>query len=171
MNASAVQNSRICFGSFQFEPQSGVLRKAGKPIPLQPQPAKILALLASRPTEVVTREEIRKLIWGEDTFVDFEHGIDFSIRQIRTALNDDAEKPWFIETLPRRGYRFLAPIESVWAESRKTIQSVAVLPLENLSHDPEQEYFADGMTDQLITELAKVGTLRVISRTSVHVGA
>lgn len=168
VNASTGQNSAIRFGPFQFEPQSGVLRKAGKQIQLQPQPARVLALLVSRPAEVVTREEIRKMIWGEDTFVDFEHSINFSIRQIRTALQDDAQKPRFIETLPRRGYRFLAPIERVSPNGRNAIQSLAVLPLENLSHDPEQEYFADGMTDQLITELARMGAVRVISRTSVQ---
>jgi len=156
------------FGPFEFEIANGLLRKLGKPVQLQPQPAKILALLISRPTKVITREELRQEIWGQDTFVDFEHNLNFSVRQIRAALHDDAEKPRFIETLPRRGYRFIAAVEQVLPEADHRIQSLAVLPLENLSQDPEQEYFADGVTDELITELAKIRALRVISRTSVQ---
>jgi TolB-like protein/Tfp pilus assembly protein PilF len=156
------------FGPFEFEVANGLLRKLGRPVQLQPQPAKILALLISQPTKVVTREELRQEIWGQDTFVDFEHNLNFSVRQIRAALHDDAEKPRFIETLPRRGYRFIAEVEQVLPEAAKRIQSLAVLPLENLSQDPEQEYFADGVTDELITELAKIRALRVISRTSVQ---
>jgi TolB-like protein/Tfp pilus assembly protein PilF len=156
------------FGPFEFEVANRLLRKYGKPVQLQPQPAKILALLISRPTKVITREELRQEIWGQDTFVDFEHNLNFSVRQIRAALHDDAEKPRFIETLPRRGYRFIAEVEQVLPEAINRIQSLAVLPLENLSQDPEQEYFADGITDELITELAKIGALRVISRTSVQ---
>ncbi len=166
--ASTERNSVIRFGPFEFGLESGVLCKAGKRVQLQPQPAKILALLTLKPGAVVTREEIQKAIWGEGTFVDFEHVINSSIAKIRIALNDAAEKPRFVETLPRRGYRFLASAESVSPDGRNTIQSLAVLPLENLSQDPDQEYFADGMTDQLITELARLGTLRVISRTSVQ---
>jgi TolB-like protein/Tfp pilus assembly protein PilF len=156
------------FGPFEFEIANGLLRKLGKPVQLQPQPAKILALLISRPTKVITREELRQEIWGQDTFVDFEHNLNFSVRQIRAALHDHAEKPRFIETLPRRGYRFIAAVEQVLPEADHRIQSLAVLPLENLSQDPEQEYFADGVTDELITELAKIRALRVISRTSVQ---
>jgi TolB-like protein/Tfp pilus assembly protein PilF len=156
------------FGPFEFEVANRLLRKYGKPVQLQPQPAKILALLISRPTKVVTREELRQEIWGQDTFVDFEHNLNFSVRQIRAALHDDAETPRFIETLPRRGYRFIAEVEQVLPEAAHRIQSLAVLPLENLSQDPEQEYFADGITDELITELAKIRALRVISRTSVQ---
>jgi TolB-like protein/tetratricopeptide (TPR) repeat protein len=156
------------FGPFEFEVANRLLRKYGKPVQLQPQPAKILALLISRSTRVITREELRQEIWGQDTFVDFEHNLNFSVRQIRAALHDDAEKPRFIETLPRRGYRFIAEVEQVLPEAARRIESLAVLPLENLSQDPEQEYFADGITDELITELAKIGALRVISRTSVQ---
>jgi TolB-like protein/Tfp pilus assembly protein PilF len=156
------------FGPYEFEIANGLLRKLGRPVQLQPQPAKILALLISHPTKVITREELRQEIWGQDTFVDFEHNLNFSVRQIRAALHDDAEKPRFIETLPRRGYRFIAVVEEVVPEMAHRIQSLAVLPLENLSQDPEQEYFADGVTDELITELAKIRALRVISRTSVQ---
>ena len=159
---------RLRFGSFEFDIRDRVLRRAGKVVQLQPQPARVLALLVSRPTETITREELRREIWGNDTFVDFEHNLNFSVRQIRAALRDHADKPRFIETLPRRGYRFIAAIQRVLPESRNAIQSLAVLPLENLSQDPEQEYFADGVTDELITELAKIKSLRVISRTSVQ---
>lgn len=156
------------FGAFEFETRNQVLRKAGKLVQLQPQPAKILAFLISRPTQIVTREELRQEIWGNNTFVDFEHNLNFGVRQIRAALHDRADKPRFIETLPRRGYRFIAAIEQALPKSPNSIESLAVLPLENLSQDPEQEYFADGMTDELITELAKIKALRVISRTSVQ---
>jgi len=165
MPIAGSQGQRFRFGPFEFEVRSGVLRRSGKALQLQPQPAKILALLVSRRGDVVTREELQHEIWGKNTFVDFEHSLNFSVRQVRAALRDSAKKPRFIETLPRRGYRFLA---SVSESSAQAIRSLAVLPLENLSADPEQEYFADGMTDELITQLAKISTIRVISRTSVQ---
>lgn len=167
MSSSAGQ-CLLRFSSFEFDSRNQVLRRAGKLVQLQPQPAKILALLISRPSEIITREELRQEIWGNDTFVDFEHNLNFSVRQIRAALHDRADEPRFIETLPRRGYRFIATVEPVLPENPDTIQSLAVLCLENLSNDPEQEYFADGVTDELIMELAKFKALRVISRTSVQ---
>ena len=100
----------IRFGLFELDPVTGDLRREGRPVRLQPQPARVLALLASRPGEVVTREQLRQEIWNDGTFVDFERGLNFCISQIRTALNDSAESPRFIETLPRRGYRFIAPV-------------------------------------------------------------
>src|SRR6516164_4308585 len=102
---------RMRFGPFELDPCSGQLRKAGALIRLQPQPFRLLQLLAERAGRVVSREEIRLHLWAHSTFVDFEHGINFSINQIRAALSDNAEKPRFVETLPRRGYRFLAPVE------------------------------------------------------------
>jgi TolB-like protein/DNA-binding winged helix-turn-helix (wHTH) protein/Flp pilus assembly protein TadD len=211
------------FGPFQLDLRACELRKGETLLHLAPQPCKVLALLASRPQKVFTRQEIQQEIWGGETFVDFDQGLNAAIRQIRTALCDDAETPRYIETLPKRGYRFIGQIDghsavaegattAVLAESaalsaptvlrplayrrpltvlvglafaaavavfvwrmergpRRTplarIQSVAVLPLENLSHDAEQEYFADGMTDALITDLAKIHALRVISRNSI----
>lgn len=209
------------FGPFQLDRKACELRKGDTLLHLAPQPCKVLALLVSRPQKVFTRQEIQREIWGGDTFVDFEQGLNVAIRQIRAALCDDAESPRYIQTLPKRGYRFIGklngdptaaeapsdPAESatlsilsvprpasyrrpvtvvvglasvvvavilVWRMERiagrtplTRIRSLAVLPLENLSRDAEQEYFADGMTDELITDLAKVHALRVISRTSV----
>jgi DNA-binding winged helix-turn-helix (wHTH) protein len=102
---------RISFGDYELDCRSGELWKGKREIRLQPQPAKLLVLLASRPGEVVSRAEIQKALWGEDTFVDFEHGINFSIKQIREALGESAEKPRYLETVPRMGYRFIAAIE------------------------------------------------------------
>src|SRR5438105_163838 len=101
----------IRFGIYQLDLQSAELRRSGVAVHLPPQPLKILALLVQRSGTSVTREEIRKEIWGDETFVDFDQGLNSCIRQIRTALGDDAEKPRYIETLPRRGYRFIASIE------------------------------------------------------------
>src|ERR1035437_6024794 len=239
MSTSAHEALR--FSHFEVDQQTKELRRGGRPVKLPPQALRLLEFLASHPGQLVTREDIRKEIWSGNTFVDFEHGINKSIRQIRDALRDDADRPKFIETMPRRGYRFIAEIEhsegaaeiaasgeaapppalterssapvSVleppqtavlglhrligrWMRGAaalvafaalltaafevggwryrllhqpplKSIESLAVLPLENLSHDPEQDYFADGMTDELITDLAKISALRVISRTSV----
>ncbi|GIU80323.1 MAG: hypothetical protein KatS3mg005_3561 [Bryobacteraceae bacterium] len=178
---------------------------------LAPQPARVLGLLLEHPGELVTREQIYRDVWGSGTFVDFEQGITHCIKQIRTALNDDADTPRYIQTIHRRGYRFIAPVEDAgvsrrlveipaparlprrkwwwtaaaaalaivagvfgWNRMREAmrgpppqIASIAVLPLENLSADPAQEYFADGITEELITELGKVPGLRVISRTSI----
>ena len=215
------------FGEFEFDPASGELHKDGAKVRLQEQPFQILTLLLKRPGEVVTREEVRQALWPGDTFVDFDVGLNSAIKRLRDALNDSAENPRFVETLPRRGYRFVAALETSpgaappaleapprpapppvegeagvrpagvrlrswgaaaavavsvlmatlaatgrWPHPRGQlasvpIRSLAVLPFENLSGDAEQDYFADGMTDSLITSLAQVHALRVISRTSV----
>jgi DNA-binding winged helix-turn-helix (wHTH) protein/TolB-like protein len=97
---------------FDFDPASGALTRGGTPVRLQPQPARVLALLAERPGEIVTREELRQRIWGDETFVDFERGLNFCVAQIRSALGDSAASPRYIETLPRRGYRFIAPVSA-----------------------------------------------------------
>jgi DNA-binding winged helix-turn-helix (wHTH) protein/Flp pilus assembly protein TadD len=101
------------FGAFEANVQTCELRKNGKLVSIPPQPFKVLSLLASRAGELVTREEIQKELWGGDTFVDFEQGLNFCVKRLRAALGDDAEKPRYIETLPRRGYRFVAPVEKV----------------------------------------------------------
>jgi len=201
---------------------SGELYKAGLRVKLQQQPLQVLTLLLERPSVVVTREELRAKLWPTDTFVDFEHSLNTAVRKLRDALGDAAENPIFVETVPRKGYRFIAPVErpasdalttpaqtllpqttptaepGVVAGNRKRatvlvltfamvaallgslgwkivrdrrvslhIRSLAVLPLANLSGDPEQEYFSDGLTEALTNDLGKFSALRVISRTSV----
>ncbi len=100
----------IRFGAFELDAARGELRKAGHSMKFRPQPLRVLLLLATRPGQIVTREEIQHYLWGNHAFVDFEAGINFCIKQIRNALGDNAEKPRYIETLPRRGYRFVASI-------------------------------------------------------------
>jgi TolB-like protein/DNA-binding winged helix-turn-helix (wHTH) protein len=206
------------FGQFELDLRTGEIYKDGKRIKLQEQPCQVLALLIERPGELVSREELRKKLWPNDTFVDFDHGVNIAINKLRDALGDSPEKPRFIETLPRRGYRFIAPVDApktsrdgepqvqvssspagragsrsitrrrallpallalsfvvvffsfvrYWRErsAENNIRSLAVLPFENLSGDPNQEYSVNGMTDELTTNLAKIKSLRVISRTS-----
>jgi TolB-like protein/Tfp pilus assembly protein PilF len=169
------RSSFVRFGVYELDLSSGDLRKAGIPLRVQPQPFKVLALLASRAGQLVSKEELRRHLWGNETFVDVEKGMSFCIRQARAVLGDNAKSPHFIETLPRRGYRFIAPVEKpgqiqqhVPRGNGSTQETVlAVLPFGNLSADPEQDYFSDGMTEALITELAQISTIRVISRTSV----
>jgi TolB-like protein/DNA-binding winged helix-turn-helix (wHTH) protein/Flp pilus assembly protein TadD len=218
------------FGLFELDLRSGELWKQGRKIRLEGQPVQILICLLERSGELVTRDELRERLWPVDTYVNFEHGLNAAVKRLRRALNDSADNPRFVETLPRRGYRFLAPVESVkadedipvvsevppekpvsateepphleddrtlepvhWLLAHKksvfalllvlailmawmlrpknsqspAIRSLAVLPLENLSGDPSQDYFSDGMTDELITELGQISGLRVISRTSI----
>jgi TolB-like protein/DNA-binding winged helix-turn-helix (wHTH) protein/Tfp pilus assembly protein PilF len=210
---------RLCFDFFELDVRAGELRKRGVKLHLQGQPLQVLAILLNRAGDVVTRDELRAEIWTADTFVDFDHSLHNAIARLREVLGDSAETPRYIETLPRRGYRFIGSVDggvvtspsrsgqteqpgqvpidlrltkyrkllatsflallvtgiAVWlmrtgshpASAARRLNSIAVLPLENLSGDPSEEFFADGMTDQLITDLAKVGSLRVISRTSV----
>ena len=160
MKQSELRLDALHFGVFEFDPRARELRKQGMKIRLLGQPVEILAMLLERPGEVVTREELQKKLWPGDTFVDFEHGLNAAIKRLRDALGDDAENPRFVETLPRLGYRFITAVMA-------RIHSIAVLPLENLSGNPEEDYFADGTTDALIAELGKVSALRVISRQSV----
>src|SRR6202162_470995 len=212
--------------------QSGEVRKSGLRIRVQQQPIKLLEVLLERPGEVVTREELRSRVWPDESFGDFDQALNIAVGKLRSALGDSAENPRFIETLPKRGYRFIADVSVVDADApRKRLESVpgdlpatepvhklqaaelavvpkrrlwsarrvivglalvvslplavwlfhsgsrapagirslAVLPLDNLSGDASQNYFADGMTDELITDLAQISALRVISRTSVMI--
>ncbi len=128
MSSSFPHNSVLRFGVFEFDSQTGLLCKNGRSVPLQPQPAKVLSLLISRPGELITREELQLQVWGKDTFVDFEHNINFAMRQIRAALKDDAERPRFIETLPRRGYRFIATVKEVAPSPPSSPAGARVLP-------------------------------------------
>jgi TolB-like protein/Tfp pilus assembly protein PilF len=161
------RKSPILFGDFEVDLASGELRRQGVRIKLQEQPFQALAALIERPGEVLTRRELQQRIWPEETTVDFDRGLNKAINRLREALGDDADEPLFIETLPQRGYRFLAKVETAPIPSPPRIESIAVLPLENLSSNPGDEYFSDGMTDELIGEIARIGSLRVISRTSI----
>jgi len=172
MEDSISSKTVVRFGPFEADSRAGELRKDGVKLKLVGQPFEVLAMLLERPGQLVTREELRARLWPTDTFVDFDHGLNAAVNKLRDALSDSAEKPNYVETLPRRGYRFISAVglhdsQNLLGEpSSPKIQSLAVLPLENLSNDPEQEYFADGMTDQLITNLAQISALKVISRTS-----
>ena len=213
--ATSAQGTRVLrFGDFELDVRAGELRKRGVRLRLQGQPLQVLAVLLNRASDVVTREELREQIWTADTFVDFDHSLHNAIARLREALGDSAETPRYIETLPRRGYRFVGRLDAVevpteteqpheqpvdrrltkrrtrlayslfallfigfavWlvrsgthsTKAAQPLKSIAVLPLQNLSGDPSEEFFADGMTDLLITDLVKVGSLRVISQTSV----
>jgi TolB-like protein/DNA-binding winged helix-turn-helix (wHTH) protein/Tfp pilus assembly protein PilF len=232
---SSQPHSVVRFGTYEVSLQSGEVRKAGLRIRVQQQPMKLLEILLEHPGEIVTREELRSRVWPNESFRDFDQALNIAIGKLRSALGDSAENARFIETIPKRGYRFIADVSvldadahpkrqesvagdlpapehghalhgaglavapkhlqwltgrvivalalvlivslsipSVWLfRSRGPapvgIRSLAVLPLENLSGDASQNYFADGMTDELITDLAQISALRVISRTSVMV--
>jgi TolB-like protein/DNA-binding winged helix-turn-helix (wHTH) protein/Flp pilus assembly protein TadD len=230
MQGNPQHRVRLRFGAFEIDTCAGELRKHGLRIRLQEQPFQVLAVLLEHPGEIVTREELQKGLWPADTFVDFDHGLNKAISKIREALNDSAESPRFVETVARRGYRFLAEVKGgdaatarstdlaaplnagtadddqalptngpakpkhlstslkwktmasallvlgvslsswkfySWYHPSPVIRSLAVLPLESLSNDASQDYFADGMTDELISDLGQISALRVISRTSV----
>lgn len=152
------------FRGYELNPGTGELRKGPTVVRLSPQPCRLLTMLVNRAGTLVTREEIRQQIWGEETFVDFELALNYCVNRIRSALEDSVRSPRYIETLPRRGYRFIAPVETAQLDSPCAL---AVLPFENLNRNPDQDYFADGVTDALITELGKISSLRVISRQSV----
>lgn len=221
---------RLRFGVFEVDPRAGELRKHGLQVRLQEQPFQVLVMLLEHGGEVVTREELQKKLWPADTFVDFDHGLNKAVNKIRDALGDSAESPRFVETVARRGYRFLAEVRVVDAAPMRTleptiealsqakdrdraalsgepaahkrlvhslawrilgsvlvlllvilaawtfhsrnrpsrvIRSLAVLPLESLFGDASQDFFADGMTDELIADLGQISALRVISHTSV----
>jgi TolB-like protein/Flp pilus assembly protein TadD len=159
--------SRVRFDRFQLDLASGELSKEGTPLRLQPQPLRVLTLLVRRAGQLVTRNDIQKEVWTDNTFVDFNQGLNYCIRQIRTALGDDADAPRYIETVPRRGYRFLAPVKPVSAATQERLM-LAVLPFGNLSGDAEQEYFSDGLTEEMISQLGRLNPHRlgVIARTS-----
>jgi len=129
------------FDSFELDTASGELRQNGDRIKLSPQPFRVLELLVRRSGEVVTRAEIRERVWREDTFVDFEQGLNFCIRQVREAVGDNADAPRFIETLPRRGYRFIVPVETPAAIETKSLKRLIVLPFRVLRPDPRSIFW------------------------------
>jgi DNA-binding winged helix-turn-helix (wHTH) protein/TolB-like protein len=117
--------SSVRFGLFELDTASGTLTREGTPVRLQPQPARVLTLLVGRAGELVTRDELRTAIWGDATYVDFERGLNFCIAQIRGALGDSADSPRFVETLPRRGYRFIAPVHQPAARNSRPVDRAA----------------------------------------------
>ena len=177
MSVPAPSDRVLRFDVFELNTRTGELHRKGVRLRLQGQPLQVLATLLKRAGQLVTRDELRAQVWPADTFVDFDHSLHNAIARIRETLGDSAETPRYIETLPRRGYRFIEPVHDVAPEAltspllrnagdARAIQALAVLPLENYSGDPGHDYFADGMTEALITSLAKIKALRVISRTS-----
>jgi TolB-like protein/Flp pilus assembly protein TadD len=159
----------IRFDVFELDVRAGELRKEGVRIKLQDQPLHILEVLLERRGDVVTRDELQQRLWPSDTFVDFEHGLYNAIKRVREALGDSAEKPRFIETLSKRGYRFIGAVEqpeTVPAPVPAVADSIAVLPFVNLSSDRENEFFADGITEEIINALAQIEQLRVVARSS-----
>lgn len=173
MSVSTTDPSLLRFGVFELDLTTGELRKAGTLIHLPPQPFKILALLASRPGQLVTREEIQQKVWGSETFVDFEHGLNFAINKIRESLGDDAEAPRHIETLPRRGYRFIAPVTPVDVGAKHAaaplpkIESIAVLPFVFLSEVQESKTLSLGFADALITMLGSLEDMAVLPTSAI----
>jgi len=165
----------LSFDIFEMDLKSRELRRQGRLVPLQEKPFQLLALLLKQPGEVVSREEIRQKLWESDTHVEFDDNLNHAVRKVRQALGDSPDKPGFVETLSRRGYRFLVPVRTelcsgdpiaLGASDAQDPPALAVLPFLNVSSDPENEYFADGLTDELIHTLMNIGGLRVVGRTS-----
>ena len=219
MEGTPTHSHVLKFGVFEVDLAAGELRKSGMRQNLAGQPFEVLRILLEHPHELVTRDELRRRLWPDNTFVDCDLAIKRVMNRLRDALGDSADSPRFIETIPRQGYRFIAPVSAngvrreeaespaedvinrglqprhrqmrfalsvaaviillllgfaisrrgglqATATGASQIHSLAVLPLQNLSADPAQEYFSDGMTDALITDLAQIGSVKVISRTS-----
>jgi TolB-like protein/DNA-binding winged helix-turn-helix (wHTH) protein len=215
--ANGVQTARVYrFGAFTVDARTGELSHDGQRTQLRDQSLQLLLALLEHPGDLITREVLTGRLWPAGTFVDFDRGLNKVVNHLREALGDSVEQPRFIETLPRKGYRFIAPVtyagEEIeaaaptdappaprrrrwlrlsvviaagigiaigagigdarrWIAGRGStaprISALAVIPLENLSRDPEQQYFADGLTDELITDVAKISSVRITSRTSV----
>lgn len=162
------RGDRICFGNFEVDPFSSELYCKGRRIKLQEQPFRILAMLLERPGEMVSRDALRRALWPEDTFVDFDVSLNTAIRKLRTALDDAVDHPRYVETLPRRGYRFIARVQTPRRHPR-SIDSVAVLPFVGAGDEPDAEYLSDGITESLIHALSEFPTLkRVTALSSVN---
>src|SRR6266699_3802779 len=150
------------FDVFELDSAAGELRRQGDRVKLPPQPFRVLELLVRHGGEVLTRADIRERIWS-DAFVDFEQGLNFCIRQIREVLGDTADAPRFVETLPRRGYRFLLPVETPPAVEPKAIRSLIVLPFRMLRPDPATDFLAFSLPEALTTSLSGLTSLVVRS--------
>lgn len=157
------------FGDFHLDVANQELKRNGAPLHLQPQPLRVLVLLVKNAGQLVTREELYQALWSEGTFVDFDQGLNYCVRQIRIVLRDDAQNPIYIQTVPRRGYRFLAPAKRLVGEPKVARLMLAVLPFANLSAEPDLEYLTDGLTEEMIMQLGALDgrKLGVIARTSV----
>jgi len=167
------------FGAFDVDLDAGELRKQGLRLRLQEQPFQVLTALLERPGEVVTREELVRRLWPDGTFVDFDRGLNAAVTRLRQALSDSADAPKYVETVARRGYRFIGPPVSQATRRHHPVgpcggradchprASLAVLPLVNSTGDPETDYFIDGITETIINSLARLPQLRVITRTTV----
>lgn len=151
------------FGGFELDTRSAELRRNGELVKLSPQPVKLLTLLAQHSGEVVTREEIHSQIWCDGTFVDFDQGLNFCIRQIREALGDNAASPRYVETLPRRGYRFLVPVEAPPASGPPAVPRLIVLPFRMLRPDPDTDFLAFSLPEAITTSLSGLESLVVRS--------
>jgi TolB-like protein len=163
----------VRFASFELDCRSRELREGGRSVRLQEQPFEILRLMLEHPGEVVSRDELRRRLWPEGTFVDFDHSLNAAIKRLRAVLGDDADRPRFVETVPRRGYRFIAPVSAVdvaasTSDAPAPRPRLAVLPFVNLSDDSAQEYFSDGLTEEMIAQLGTLcrGRLGVLARWS-----
>jgi TolB-like protein len=157
------RSGRFRFGPYEADTRAGELRKHGLPIHLQGKSFQLLAALLEHPRELVTREELRHRLWPDGVSVDFDNSLNSAVNLLRGALRDRARRPRYIETLARRGYRFIAQVEYV----RAVAPTLAVLSFTNLNRDPEQDFWCDGVSDALTTELGGVKTLRILSRQSV----
>ena len=166
MGQSRSSRDIIQFDAFELDPEAGELRKDGAKVRLQDQPLQVLQILLEQPGKVISREELQQRIWPSDTFVDFDHGINNAIKRLREALADTAETPLYIETLPRRGYRFKATVNGAASTLRKggaPLDSIAIFPFETSSSDPDTDYLAIGIPGSVIHGLSQVPNLRVIS--------
>jgi TolB-like protein/Tfp pilus assembly protein PilF len=161
MNARA---GRTRFGNFELDAGSGTLLRDGRRVRIQPQPLRVLVFLVDHAGRFVSREDLRQAIWDRATFVEFDQGLNYCIRQIRQALGDVAAEPVFIETLKKRGYQFIAPVERIAGPALEP--SIAVLPFEDMSAGRDHEWFADGLAEEIINALSRVTGLKVIARTS-----
>jgi TolB-like protein/Flp pilus assembly protein TadD len=156
----------VTFDSFEFDLQAGELRKRGLRMKLQPKAEAVLSLLVCNAGRIVTQEQLRQQLWPEETFGDFEHSIGVAIWKLRNVLSDRAENPRFIETIPRRGYRFIASITQIAPPPNDAKKMIAVLPFEDLGDG--KDYFSDGLAEELITQIGRLNPKRlgVIARAS-----